>query len=133
MAGRSLRLSEAGQQQARQALLLQNLTQKAISNEQAIASWSTVNRFFNGKPVDRFIFQEICRTLELDWQEVAAMEEAGRKNSNSSNVSQPATTPHPPIPPSPHPPILLHHPTAPLTRLNSWHPFRLSPPLPARP
>ncbi len=63
MAGRSLQLSEAGQQQARQALLVRNLTQKAIANELAIASWSTVNKFFNGKPVDRFIFQEICSPL----------------------------------------------------------------------
>ncbi len=96
MAGRSLRLSKTGQQQARQALLLQNLTQKAIANEQVIASWSTVNRFFNGKPVDRFIFQELCYTLELDWQEVAAREDLGKWGvdvvgsdaSNSSNASQ---------------------------------------------
>jgi len=111
MAGRSLRLSATGQQQARQALLLRSLTQKAIATELAIASWSTVNKFFNGKPVDRFIFQEICDALELDWAEVAAPQEVrsggggvvGRKASNSSNVSQLSTTPHLPISPSPHP------------------------------
>lgn len=70
MAGRSLQLSEAGQQQARQALLARNLTQKAIAYELAIASWSTVNKFFNGKPIDRFIFQEICTALGLEWGEV---------------------------------------------------------------
>lgn len=70
MAGRSLQLSEQGQQQARRALMYLGLTQKAIANERAIASWSTVNKFFNGKPIDRFIFQEICDELELDWQAV---------------------------------------------------------------
>jgi len=66
VAGRSLQLSEHGQQQARRALMYLGLTQKAIATELAIASWSTVNRFFNGKPVDRFIFQEICEILEND-------------------------------------------------------------------
>lgn len=46
------------------------LTQKAIATERGIASWSTVNNFFNGKPVDRLIFQEICNLLDLDSQTV---------------------------------------------------------------
>ena len=89
MSGRSLQLSEVGQQQARQALLVRNLTQKAIANELAIASWSTVNKFFNGKPVDRFIFQEICHVLELEWEEVV-------ENGESLNPTPPTRTPtHP--------------------------------------
>ncbi|NEQ44342.1 MAG: hypothetical protein F6K00_12610 [Leptolyngbya sp. SIOISBB] len=79
MAGRSLQLSESGQQQARQALMYLGLTQKAIAYERAIAAWSTVNRFFNGKPVDRFIFQEICEVLELDWQAVVEVGGEGDK------------------------------------------------------
>lgn len=77
MPGRSLQLSKEGQQQARQALLVRSLTQKAIANELAIAAWSTVNKFFNGKPVDRFIFQEICEVLNLDWEDV--VEGTGKK------------------------------------------------------
>jgi Tfp pilus assembly protein PilV len=102
MAGRSLRLSATGQQQARRALLLQNLTQKAIANEQVIASWSTVNRFFNGKPVDRFIFQEICQVLELDWQEVAAREDLGRWGEKFPTLRTQVSRTLPSIPPSPH-------------------------------
>lgn len=84
MAGRSLKLSEQGQQQARQALMYRNLTQKAIAYERAIASWSTVNKFFNGKPIDRFIFQEICTVLELDWQ--AVTERVGWVNPQYGSV-----------------------------------------------
>jgi len=114
VAGRSLQLSEHGQQQARRALMYLGLTQKAIANERAIASWSTVNKFFNGKPIDRFIFQEICDLLELDWQTVivtgaetgesdddGAVEPPGAGESSSSSLAnppppQPTTTP--PIP-----------------------------------
>ncbi|MEM8809970.1 MAG: hypothetical protein AAGF01_28465 [Cyanobacteria bacterium P01_G01_bin.38] len=70
MAGRSLTLSKTGQQLARQALVRNSLTQKALAAERHIASWSTINRFFNGKPVDRIIFQEICTVLNLDWSQV---------------------------------------------------------------
>ncbi|MDJ1180034.1 hypothetical protein PJF56_14290 [Roseofilum sp. BLCC_M91] len=68
--GRSLIASTAGVKRAKQALKRRHLTQKAIAYELAIASWSTVSKFFNSKPVDRGIFMEICHTLELDWQEV---------------------------------------------------------------
>lgn len=75
MAGRSLHTSEQGIARAKRALLWKNLTQKAIANELGIASWSTVSKFFNGKPVDRLLFMEICHVLELDWSEVAAAPE----------------------------------------------------------
>ncbi|TVQ15082.1 MAG: hypothetical protein EA368_00590, partial [Leptolyngbya sp. DLM2.Bin27] len=100
MPGRSLQLSEAGQQQARQALLVRNLTQKAIANELALASWSTVNKFFNGKPVDRFIFQEICDALNLAWEDVV---EAIVVDGKSLTPPLPTpSSPHPPTSTSPH-------------------------------
>jgi hypothetical protein len=40
---------------ARQALKRKGITQKAIANAR-IASWSTVSKFFNSKPIDRFPF-----------------------------------------------------------------------------
>lgn len=74
---RSLKLSEAGQEQARQALRLRGWTQKTLSNDGDfhIASWATINKFFNGKPVDRLIFQEICHRLDLDPDTVIALPE----------------------------------------------------------
>jgi hypothetical protein len=67
---RSLQASPSGIELAKRALVRENLTQKAIANELAIASWSTVNKFFTGKPVDRFIFIEICTALDLDWEAI---------------------------------------------------------------
>ena len=60
-----------GIDKAKAALQRRNLTQTAIAKELAIASWSTVSKFFNGKPVDRIIFMEICEQLNLDWQEIS--------------------------------------------------------------
>jgi hypothetical protein len=80
------------------------LTQKAIAYERAIASWSTVNKFFNGKPVDRFIFQEICDVLELDWQTV--WENGGGRTGDGKGRTEPASTSLSPQPP-PSTPLLL--------------------------
>lgn len=49
-----------------------SLTQKALANEIAIASWSTISKFFNSKSVDRPIFIEICNFLGLDWEEIVS-------------------------------------------------------------
>jgi DNA-binding Xre family transcriptional regulator len=67
--GRSVVASEAGIVRAKQALKRQNLTQKAFSREIGL-SWSTVNNFFNKKPIFRTNFEEICRFLDLDWQDI---------------------------------------------------------------
>lgn len=72
---RSLKLSEIGQKRARLMLRAYGLTQKAIAEERGIASWSTVNKFFNGKPIDRIIFQEICNLLDLDLETVIELPE----------------------------------------------------------
>ncbi|MBD2771293.1 NACHT domain-containing protein [Iningainema tapete] len=71
MAKRSLVASVAGINRARLALERQNLTQKALQHQLGIA-WATVNKFFNGKPVERYIFTEICQSLNLDWQEIVS-------------------------------------------------------------
>lgn len=75
MSGRSLSTSPQGIALAKRALLRKSLTQKAIANELGIASWSTVSKFFNGKPVDRILFMEICHALDLDWSAVVATPE----------------------------------------------------------
>ncbi|MEB3826258.1 hypothetical protein [Phormidium sp. CCY1219] len=73
MSPRSLVASEEGLKKAERALQRHNLTKTAIAKELAIASWTTVSKFFNCKPVDRPYFQEICRALDLDWQEIAGI------------------------------------------------------------
>lgn len=72
MSERSLTASATGTEKARRALRNLNMTQKALVNERGIASWSTINRFFNGIAIDREIFINICEELNLNWQDIAA-------------------------------------------------------------
>lgn len=70
---RSLRATPRGIKEARIALDCLGLTQKALEIEYKIASWSTISNFFNGRPVERSIFIQICEAIELDWEEVAGV------------------------------------------------------------
>ncbi len=89
MAGRSLVASAAGIRKAKQALERRNLNQKAFAFEIGFA-WSTVNKFFTGKPVDRMFFQEICKFLDLDWLDIVEpFSEA--KETQQLSVSLPLT------------------------------------------
>lgn len=90
MAGRSLYASKAGIERARQALARRNLIQRSLVDE-GIASWSTVNKFFTGKPVARNIFLEICHRLDLDWEAIAQPPDVGTEDDLSSSCSQAAT------------------------------------------
>ena len=70
MSSRSLTASESGLQLAKTALQRRSMTQKSLANERGIASWSTISKFFNRKPIDRFQFQAICNELEIDWETI---------------------------------------------------------------
>ena len=93
MTGRSLRASPQGIKQAKKTLDNKSLTQKAIAEELEIASWSTVNKFFTGKPVDRKVFIAICEALNLEWEDIVSLkpqlggEEEPRKNAESPHPS----------------------------------------------
>jgi len=96
MAGRSLQASESGMQKARQALARRNLIQRSLE-EEGIASWSTINKFFTGKPVTRSIFLEICHRLDLQWEEIVASAEDTDESPDESS-DQPFIEPdHPPV------------------------------------
>ncbi|MDY6940252.1 MAG: hypothetical protein SWY16_21675 [Cyanobacteriota bacterium] len=94
-AGRSLRASQDGIQRAKRALKRENLTQKALSSEMAIASWSTISKFFNGKPVDRPIFLEICTILDLDWSDIALRELPEKDEDAIASDSTPSASEEP--------------------------------------
>ncbi|MGG6269689.1 hypothetical protein ACQ4M3_30200 [Leptolyngbya sp. AN03gr2] len=70
MARRTLKASEKGIDRAKRALKRLGLTQKDLTIEPLIASWGTINGFFNGRPIDHTIFKEICHHLDLDWKEI---------------------------------------------------------------
>ncbi|MFP4651381.1 MAG: NACHT domain-containing protein [Phormidium sp.] len=72
MSKRSLTISATGRRAAMTRLQGRNLSQRAFAKELEIA-YSTVNHFFNGIPVDRRIFSEICEALGLEWEDVAQM------------------------------------------------------------
>ncbi|MUG93057.1 hypothetical protein F7734_11650 [Scytonema sp. UIC 10036] len=92
MAKRSLIASSEGIKRARLALTRRKLTQSALVQELG-TSWSTINKFFNSKPVDRYIFATICERLDLDWQDIAAPlpadkeEESGKEGEISSELA----------------------------------------------
>ena len=82
-----------GQKRARLMLRAYSLTQKAIAEERGIATWSTVKKFFNGKPVDRLIFQEICNLLDIDPETVIEAPEppANSRSAEPTSKAVPAS------------------------------------------
>lgn len=73
---RSLKASTEGIKRAKLALEYKGWSQLYLVNSRGIASWSTVNGFFNGKSVDRDIFLQICEELNLSWEDIAELPEA---------------------------------------------------------
>jgi predicted NACHT family NTPase len=71
MAKRSLQASQTGIQQAKRAFALKGWTQENLAGEVNVKTRQPIWRFFTGRPVDRYIFLEICSVLELNWREIA--------------------------------------------------------------
>ncbi|KAB8335054.1 NACHT domain-containing NTPase [Scytonema tolypothrichoides VB-61278] len=71
MSRRSLQTSAEGMKKAQAALIRNSLTQQALAEELSI-SRQPVSKFFQGKPVDRYIFVTICEKLGLQWDDVAS-------------------------------------------------------------
>lgn len=87
MASRSLTAQPPGIEQAERAL-----TDRAWSREDLMTrvqlSRKTINKFFNGKPIDRKNFVRICQTLELEWSQIAGLpSEPFPQNSSPQNSS----------------------------------------------
>ena len=66
----SLKASSNGIKRAKQALIRKGLTQKSLAEDELEVARSTVSRFFGNQPVDRTVFQDICRVLDLDWKDI---------------------------------------------------------------
>jgi len=69
MSRRSLQASTEGINKAKAALIRHSLTHQGLAGELGI-SRQPVTKFFQGKPVDRYIFVTICEKLNLDWEEI---------------------------------------------------------------
>jgi predicted NACHT family NTPase len=83
MTRRSLQASAKGISKAEAALIRNSLTQQGLAGELGI-SRQPVTKFFQGKPVDRYIFVTICEKLNLNWEEII-------KPSSFPDVEQPAS------------------------------------------
>ena len=68
-ATRSLIASEKGIERARKALIDLGITQTILETRTVLAK-STISSFFNGKPIDHTNFTKICKTLNLEWEEI---------------------------------------------------------------
>jgi hypothetical protein len=87
MARKSLRVSQEQLEKAKRAFNCTGWTQKELATEVDVRTRQPIGNFLAGKTVDRKVFQEICFKLELNWQEVADLEEHTR--SHSAEVPQP--------------------------------------------
>ena len=93
MSRRSIATSPSGIAQAKLALTRKALSQKALVAELGI-SWSTISKFFNGKPVDRFLFIEIAKRLDLNWETlIESLEEPPLPPSLFPSLSSPFPLP----------------------------------------
>lgn len=71
MAKRSLQASLTGIQQAKRAFARKGWTQENLAGEVNLKTRQPIWRFFTGRPVDRYIFLEVCSVLDLNWREIA--------------------------------------------------------------
>ncbi len=64
---RSLRVAEIHKDKLKYALISKGYATQWIFAEHMGLSLSTINKFFNCKPIDKINFIEICHQLDLDW------------------------------------------------------------------
>ncbi|GAA6619723.1 DUF4384 domain-containing protein [Scytonema sp. NUACC26] len=84
---RSVIASPEGISRAKAALARQNFNQKAFALKVGLA-YSTVNHFFTRVPIYRTNFEEICKFLDLDWQEIVAKSESVEETQKLSPLDK---------------------------------------------
>ncbi|MEW5859207.1 MAG: NACHT domain-containing NTPase, partial [Cyanobacteriota bacterium] len=86
MAERSLRASSEGIQKAKRVFKYQGWTQTQIG-EQVGMSRQPVGKFLAGKPIERPTFLDICRLLDLNWEEIAEPEPEEQNHETSIDIA----------------------------------------------
>jgi predicted NACHT family NTPase len=71
MVKRSFQATPTGIKTARKAFATKGWTQNNLAFEVGLKTRQPVWRFFTGKPVERHVFTEICKLLDVDWREIA--------------------------------------------------------------
>lgn len=75
MRKRSLLASPLGMIKAKQAFEITGWTQEDLAGQVGLSTRQSIWKFFSGKPIERYLFVQICSKLNLDWQEIATDEE----------------------------------------------------------
>ncbi|GAA6623630.1 NACHT domain-containing protein [Scytonema sp. NUACC26] len=70
MAKRSLQASTEGIRKAKYAFKLKGWTQEYLASEVGLDTRQPIWKFFSGKPVERYVFHEICHLLDLNLEEI---------------------------------------------------------------
>jgi predicted NACHT family NTPase len=86
MAERSLRATPEGIKKAKKACKDQGWTQTQIG-EQIGTTRQPVGKFFAGKPIERPNFIDICRLLDLSWEDIAEPEPVEQNQKNSIDIN----------------------------------------------
>jgi hypothetical protein len=71
---RSLRVRQDCLETVKLALRRNGFTSQRMLAEEAEFALATVSNFLTGRPVDFATFEELCRRLSLDWQDIAKLD-----------------------------------------------------------
>ncbi len=71
MAKRSLKASTFGIDRAKRAFERSGWTQEYLAAEVGLSTRQSIWKFFKGRPIERYIFIDICFRLDLEWQDIA--------------------------------------------------------------
>ena len=71
MAKRSLKASDLGISKAKRAFERTGWTQEYLAAEVGLSTRQSVWKFFKGKPIERYIFVDLCFQLNLEWEDIA--------------------------------------------------------------
>ncbi|MBD2087097.1 NACHT domain-containing NTPase [Trichocoleus sp. ST-U3] len=85
MAERSLRASSEGIRKAKKVVKDLGWTQTEIGEEVGTTR-QPVGKFFAGKPIERPTFIDICRSLDLNWEEIAEPEPEEQKQDTDIDI-----------------------------------------------
>ncbi|MCT7954285.1 AAA-like domain-containing protein [Laspinema palackyanum] len=86
MAGRSLRVHPDYIEKAKKSLQRNRFaSQRHLAEDMGLCR-DTISKFLNGKPVDNENFQEICRKLGLDDQEIADFENDSNNDDSVADI-----------------------------------------------
>ncbi|WP_049858483.1 NACHT domain-containing protein [Gloeothece citriformis] len=84
MGKRSLKASSRGTQLAKEAFEKKGWTQEQLAEAVGLSSRQSVWKFFTGRPIERYLFKEMCFQLDLKWEDIADLPQGERPGSEDS-------------------------------------------------